>query len=831
MPLPRDGDVPLAFAQQRLWLLDRLAPGNPFYNLGGAARLRGELSVAALAAAVAEVVRRHETLRSAFGELEGRPVLRIAPAERGADGKLPLVDLSALPAAARQPEVERLAVAHRLRPFDLSRSPLLRLALVRCTAGEHVLLFALHHIIADGWSLAVLVEEVVALYGACRRGARSPLPELPVQYGDYAAWQREWLRGEVLEQELAWWRERLAGLPVVELPGDRPRPPVQSFRGGRVTSALGREATRAAMALARWHGVSLYMVLLAAFDTLVWRYGAPPDVVVGTPIANRTRREVEGLIGLFVNTLVLRTDLGGDPPFSLLLGRVRETALGAYAHQDVPFEQLVEELHPRRDLSRNPLFQLMFNLVNTPQPSRQSATELAFEPMAMPGNTALFDLQVYLGEGDDGVDLLWEYASDLFDRVTIARLAAHFGTLLTAAVSSPEERIGDLPLLGADERRQLLVEWNATGRQVPAAAVHELIAAQAARQPEAVALSWRTEPAEELSYGELMQRAASVSAALRGMGAGPETLVAVMLERTPALLVSLLGVLGAGAAYVPVDPEYPAERQRLMLEDSGATVVLTQATLAAALPAGSARVLLVQPSGALAASDGDGGDDGKRGDRRAGAAPAAAPPPPAVAPENLAYVIYTSGSTGRPKGVAIPHGALTNFLLAMRARPGLTAGDVLLAVTSPSFDIAGLELYLPLLVGGRIELASREEASDGGLLLARLRQSGATAMQATPATWRMLLAAGWGAGDEGRRLAVLCGGEALSPGLAAELTARAGSVWNVYGPTETTVWSTLAEVLPGTAVTIGGPIANTEVYVLGGNGEPVAVGVPGELYL
>ncbi len=815
VPLPRGGDVPLSFAQQRLWLLDRLAPGNPFYNLGGAARLRGELAVEALAAAVAEVVRRHETLRAGFGELDGRPVQRIAPARREAGWNLPRVDLSGLPSTARQPEVERLAVAHRQRPFDLRRPPLLRLALVRCAAGDHVLLFSLHHIVADGWSLAVLVAEVRALYGAFRRGAPSPLPELPVQYGDYAAWQREWLRGEVLERELAWWRERLAGLPLVELPGDRPRPPVQSFRGGRVYSALGREASRAVAALARWHEVSLYMLLLAAFDTLVWRYGAPPDVVVGAPIANRARREVEGLIGLFVNTLVLRTDLGGDPPFSVLLDRVRETALGAYAHQAVPFEQLVEDLHPRRDLSRNPLFQLMFNLINTPQPSRQSAAELAFEPLATPGNTALFDLQVSLAEGDDGVELQWEYASDLFDRETIERLAAHFGTLLAAAVSSPEERIGGLPLLGAEERRQLLVEWNATGRPVPAAAVHELIAAQAARQPEAVALAWGAGPAAELSYGELMRRAAGVSAALRWMGAGPETLVAVLLERTPALPVSLLGVLGAGAAYVPVDPEYPAERQRLMLEDSGAAVVLTQASLAAALTAGPARVLLVEPSGTLAEP----------------LAPAATQAPPAVAAESLAYVIYTSGSTGRPKGVAIPHGALTNFLLAMRERPGLTAGDVLLAVTSPSFDIAGLELYLPLLVGGRIELASREEAADGGLLLARLRQSGATAMQATPATWRMLLAAGWGAGDEGRRLKVLCGGEALSPGLAAELTARAGSVWNVYGPTETTVWSTLAEMRPGAAVTIGGPIANTEVYVLDGSGEPAPVGVPGELYL
>ncbi|HLX06338.1 MAG TPA: condensation domain-containing protein, partial [Thermoanaerobaculia bacterium] len=559
------GEVPLSFAQQRLWLLDRLAPGNPFYNLGGAVRLHGELSIGALAAAAAAVVQRHETLRAGFGEREGRPVQRIA-ARLGC--ALPLVDLSGLPAAAGAAAVERLAAAQQRRPFDLARPPLLRLTLVRLSGGgeagpagaEHVLLYAIHHIVADGWSLGVLVGEVGALYGAFRRGEASPLPALPVQYGDYARWQREWLRGEVLARELAWWRQRLSDLPVVELLGDRPRPPVQSFRGGRVASMLGREVSAAAAALARRQGVSLYMLLLAVFDTLVWRYGAPSDMVVGTPIANRTRREVEGLIGLFVNTLVLRTDLGGEPGFSGLLGRVRETALGAYAHQDVPFEQLVEELQPRRDLSRNPLFQLMFNLINTPLPPRTSVAELALEPMRVAGSTALFDLQVYLTEGGEdgaGVELSWEYAGDLFDRVTIERLAGHFGVLVASAVAAPEGRIAELPLLGAAERRQLAMEWNATARPLSSGAVHERIAARASRQPEAVALTWS---GGELRYGELMERAARLSAALRGIGVGvggvgAESLVGVVLERTPALVVSLLGVLGAGAAYLPVDPD------------------------------------------------------------------------------------------------------------------------------------------------------------------------------------------------------------------------------------------------------------------------------------
>ncbi|HEX3555022.1 MAG TPA: amino acid adenylation domain-containing protein, partial [Thermoanaerobaculia bacterium] len=784
----RPRDLPLSFSQQRLWLLDQLAPGNPFYNLSAAVRIAGELRVDALEAALREVVRRHETLRTGFGSQEGRPIQRIAAA---VPFGLHLVDLSALSVEEREDRVRRLAAELSRRPFDLSRPPLLRASLVRLAAAEHVLLWCIHHIVSDGWSRGVLVTEVARLYAAFVKGEPSPLPELAVQYADFALWQRGWLQGEVLERQLAYWRQRLAGAPVVEFPADRPRPPVQSFRGALHSAVFPAELSAAVAALARQQALSPYMVLLAAFLVVVRRYTGLEDVVVGTPIANRTRGELEGLIGFFVNTLVLRTGLGGDPVLTELLARVRETALGAYAHQDLPFEYLVEKLQPQRDLSRNPLFQLLFNLLNTPL-SRVESGGLVIAPLPAEGSTALLDLQVYLSDTASGLGTTWEYSTDLFDAATVERLAGHFGAVLEGIVARPEARLSELALLTAGERDQILVEWNATGRTVPVGCVHEEIAVQAARTPDAVAVVYG---GESLTYGKLERRANGLAHQLRRLGVGPEVRVGIALERSLEMVVGLLAVLKAGGAYVPLDPSYPAERLAFMREDAGLATVLTPELLSSALP-------------------------------ESDVAPASG-----VGPQNLAYVIYTSGSTGRPKGVQVPHGALTNFLASMAGTPGLTAADRLLAVTSLSFDIAGLELYLPLLVGGRIVLASRDEAADGRRLQRLIADSGATVLQATPATWRLLLESGW-PGGEG--LKALCGGEALSPVLAASLQARVGSLWNVYGPTETTVWSTLEEVRGGGPILIGRPIANTEAYVLDvldDVGQPVPVGVPGELLL
>ncbi|HKI06703.1 MAG TPA: amino acid adenylation domain-containing protein, partial [Thermoanaerobaculia bacterium] len=760
VPVPRTGELPLSFAQQRLWLLDQLAPGNPFYNLSGALRVAGSLDVEAFRAAVTEVVRRHETLRTGFVSVDGQPVQRIEPAVAF---EVPLIEV-------RPEEVRELAAELARQPFDLSSPPLLRVSLLRLGEAEHALLFSMHHIISDNWSMGLLVREVARLH------AGSPLPELPVQYGDFAVWQRGWLQGEALERQLDYWQESLAGAPVVELPTDRPRPPVQSFRGATYRTSLPSSAG----AMARERGLSPFMVLLGTFQTLVSRYTGQEDVVAGSPIANRTRSELEGLIGFFVNTLVLRTDLGGDPTAVELLSRVRETALGAYAHQDLPFEYLVERLQPQRDLSRNPLFQLMFNLLNAPV-ERVASADLSLSPLESPGSAALFDLQVYVTETPRGLSTAWEYATDLFDAATVERLARHFGTLLEGITAHPEARLSELPLLGPEERSQLLTEWNATGREVPAGLVHDWIAAQAKRTPESVAVTFG---AESLTCRELDLRANGLAWRLRDLGVGPEVRVGIALERSLDMVVAVLGVLKAGGAYVPLDPSYPAERLAFMKEDAGLAAVLESVVFEEA------------------------------------------PEPPRVdlGPDNAAYVIYTSGSTGRPKGVQIPHGALANFLASMAERPGFSARDVLLAVTSLSFDIAGLELFLPLMRGGRIVLASREETADGRRLQELLAE--ATVLQATPATWRLLIDSGW-QGNES--LKALCGGEALAPSLAASLLERAGSLWNVYGPTETTVWSTVEEIHG--PISIGRPIGNTEAYVLDGRGNPVPVGALGELVL
>ncbi|MEA2692844.1 MAG: hypothetical protein QOJ16_2231, partial [Acidobacteriota bacterium] len=797
----REGEMPLSFAQQRLWLLDQLAPGNPFYILPGGVRLSGPLEVGALAAALREVVRRHETLRTGFGNEEGRPAQWIEPA---IDLALPRIDLSSL--SEPGPEVARLAAEQARRPFDLARAPLLRVAFLVLGREKHALLFAMHHIVSDGWSLGVLVGEVARLYSAFCQGEPSPLPELAVQYTDFAAWQRQWLKGAVLERQLSYWRQRLSGASVVELPTDRPRPPMQSFRGATLRVSWPGELSQSVSAFARERGVSLYMVLLAGFETLVSRWTGQEDVVVGSPIANRTRSELEPLIGFFVNTLLLRTDLGGDPSFTLLLDRVREGALSAYAHQDLPFEQLVEDLQPRRDLSRNPLFQLMLNLINTPV-SHLESSGLVLAPLSAPGTTSLFDLQVYVTEGEPGVSTAWEFSTDLFDRSTVERLSRHFETLLGHATAHPAKRLSDLPLLSEAEGRQLLVDWNATARPLPTGHVHERIAAGASVRPESVAVVCG---GEWLSSAELDRRSNRLAHWLRRLGVGPEGMVGVALERSLEMVVALLAVLKAGGSYLPLDPSYPAERLCLMLEDSGAPVLLTEKALVERFPSYGGEVVILSRGAAVPG-------------RQVAAAPRSG-----VGPKNLAYVIYTSGSTGRPKGVQIPHGALSNFLSSMEEQPGLSTGGVLVAVTSLSFDIAGLELYLPLLSGARLVLASREEAADGALLRDLLSRSEATAMQATPATWRLLLEAGWSGGEW---LSVLCGGEALEPSLAERLRARSGSLWNLYGPTETTVWSTLAELTSAGPVAIGRPIGNTDVYLLDRRGVPVPERASGELYL
>ena len=800
--LSREHPLPVSFSQRRMWFVQQLDPQATAYNMSFALRLTGLLDVAALAAALEALVRRHEAFRTTFSLVDGAPVQRIA-----APGPVSIarVDLRHLPEPERAAAAARLFTAESGQAFDLERGPLFRFVLVQLSDTEHALLWLVHHAVFDQWSAGVASREFVLLYRAFARGEPVRLPPLPIQYADFAAWERQHLGGDALGGQLAYWRTRLADLPVLALPTDRPRPARQTFRGSYVVATIPPATLTALKQLSARHGATVFMSLLACFKLLLARYTGQEDLAVGCPIANRTRMVTEDLIGTLVNILVMRTSAAGDPTFRTFLARVRATALEAYAHQDVPFERLVEELGGARDASHSPLVQVLFNAPNAPM------TRFAFEDLDVdvfdfdPGSVQ-FDLSMTVDTEVFGRVFL-AYSTDLFEAATAHRLLAHYLRLLDEVVADAEQPLSGYELLGDAEKALLVEGWNRTAQAYPAEQrVDDLVASQARRTPDAVAVSLGD---RHLTYAALDARANQLARFLRGRGAGPGTLTGICLDRSPELLVALLAVMKAGGAYVPLDPALPRVRLENMARDAGLALVLTGAQWDTALSDLAGQVVCV--------------------DEAAGEIAACSPEPVERigSSADLAYVIYTSGSTGRPKGVEIPHRALTNFLCAMRTSPGCTARDTLLAVTTLSFDIAGLELYLPLIVGGRVELASQEEAIDGRLLVERLRQVRPTIMQATPSTWRMLIDAGWAGSDT---LTLLCGGEALSPALARELHRRAAAVWNMYGPTETTIWSTLERVEPGASrISIGRPIANTSVYILDPARHPVPVGVPGEL--
>ena len=682
----------LSFAQARLWFLDQLEPGSPMYNLPAAVALAGALDRAAFAAALGEIVRRHEVLRTVFRGAAGEPVAVVSPA---AGIALPVIDLATLPPAGRREEAARLSAEEARRPFDLAADPLLRVSLLALGATEHVALVTLHHIASDGWSIGVLARELAALYGAFRAGVASPLPELAIQYADYAVWQRRRLAGQRLEAELAWWERELAGIPpALDLPTDRPRPAMRSPRGAVAGFAIDGEALAGISALSRQRGTTLFMTLLAGFAALLQRHAGADDVVVGTPIAGRLRAETEGLIGLFVNTLVLRTDLSGSPDLVTLLARVRETTLAAYAHQEVPFERLIERVTPERDLSRPPLVQVLFSLQNAPA-GPLVLPDLALAVSEVATGTAKFELSCTLTETAGGLSGVIEYSRDLFERATAERLADHFARLLAGGVAEPRQRLAELPMLSPAEWNQLLVEHNDVGAlPVSSATLHELFAAQVARTPEAVALVAGIS-GERWTYRELDLRAEELALRLAALGVGPEVRVGVCLTRTPLLVAALLAVLKAGGAYVPLDPDYPAERLAFMLADSAAAVLVTEPALVASLPSHAA-TLIVDPD----APDSHG-------------MPAAGRVASGAVPGNLAYLIYTSGSTGRPKGVAIEHRSAVAF--ALWARTVFSAADLagVLASTSVSFDLSVFELFVTLAWGGRWCLPPTPSSSHG----------------------------------------------------------------------------------------------------------------------
>jgi amino acid adenylation domain-containing protein len=802
---PADAVLPLSFAQERLWFLDQLEPNSPVYNIPMGLHLKGALNLSVVQRCLAEIIQRHETLRTRFEAVEGRPVQVIQPAD---SFEMPLLDLSGLPEPGREIEAIRLCVEETRLPFDLTRDLMLRCKLIRLGKEEHILFLNMHHIASDGWSVGLLIRELKILYQAFCDGKPSPLSELPIQYADFAVWQREWLQGEILDKQLNYWKKQLEGAPaLLELPTDRPRPARQSYRGALLSCEMSGSLLPALVELSRREGASLFMTLLAAFQTLLHRYSGIDDVVVGSAIAGRNRAEMENLIGFFVNTLVLRGDLSGNPTFRTLLGRTREVALGAYAHQDLPFEKLVEVLQPARDLSHSPLFQVMLMLQNVPGEKLQLAG-LEATPVLTDGKISKFDLTLSLNEHEGSLRIIVEYNTDLFEEETIRRMLGQYQTLLEGIVANPDRRLSELPLLTSAEREQLLVEWNRTEAAYPKdRCLHELIEEQAGRTPDATAVIFED---KRLTYRQLDERANQLAHHLQKLGVGPDTLVGVCVDRSLEMVIGLLGILKAGGAYLPMDPSYPQERLAFMIEDAQPKVLLTQRRWMKSLAAHHAQVVqldadwpaIIGLSNTKVHSD--------------------------ATSENLAYVIYTSGSTGKPKGVQITQRAVVNFLQSMRQEPGLEADDTLLAITTLSFDIAGLELWLPLTTGARVVLAGRQTAQDGALLAELLERCEATVMQATPSTWRMLLSSGW----KGRAgLKILCGGEPWSSELARQLLERCSCLYNMYGPTETTIWSAASLIQAGQPVLIGHPIANTRFYVLDSGMQPVPLGIPGELWI
>jgi amino acid adenylation domain-containing protein len=805
----RPGARPLSFPQERLFLLDRLMPGLAAYSVPTLVRVRAQLDARLLKQACDLVVARHEILRSRITLVGGEPVQEVC--EDG-EAELTIADVRTLPASQREEEATRVLAELARRPFDLAGDVLLRVGLVHVGDAEDLLLVVLHHIASDHVSSGLLFAELDAAYTALGAGSDPHLPDLPIQYADYAQWQRDQLSGSSLEELLEYWTSRLTGAPErLDLPSDRPRPSVQSYRGALRDYTIDRADAESLRELARGCGVSTYMVLLAAFKTLLHRYTGVDDLVVGTPVSGRHYDEISTLLGFFSNTLALRSDLSGDPSFEELLARIKMTTLEAQIYQELPFEKLVEVLNPERAQSHSPIFQVLLGYDVAPaQPPTLAGCEL--EQLPVPGwSWARFDLSIVVREVPDGsLRVQLEYATDLFDETTIERLIGHYRTLLVDAARDPRRRLSQLSMLTAEERGGLLEDWNATAHPYDRRCLHERFSEVAERAGDSVAVLAGD---QRITYRELERRSNQLARELAGRGIGAGTLVGICMERSVDLVVALIGVLKSGAAYVPIDPSYPPQRQELMLLDAAAPLLLTQERF----------VGVVDPRGAsVICLDGD-------GDRNLIAGHDDGPLGVICDPEQLAYVIYTSGSTGTPKGVEVTHRSVANLMAQMRSWPGLDDRDVVANLTTPAFDLSVPDWYLPLTTGARLVIIPREATLDGVELADWLARSGATFVQATPTTWQLLVDAGWkGSAD----LKIVCGGEALPRGLANELVSRGAALWHVYGPTETTVWSSVLELEPADGpVKLGGPILNTTFYVLDAHRELVPIGVPGELHI
>ena len=807
--------APLSFAQQRLWFLEQLEPGSPAYHIPAIFQLQGELNVSALTASLNEIVRRHEALRTHFAAVNGQPSQQIA---NDVTVSVPLEDLQHTPADQREIEMAKLTAAETRRPFDLSQDSLLRACLLKLAPDEHRLILTMHHIASDGWSRGVLLNELSVLYKDFLSGKRPSLDPLPIQYADFAVWQRKHLAGERLAKQLTYWKNQLAGAPPrLELPADFPRPAGQQYRGNHLPLQIDQTLYEELKRVSQQAGTTLFMTLLAAFNVLLYRYSRQEDIVVGSPIANRTRAEMEGLIGFFVNTLVLRTNLAGNPTFLELLTQVKNTTLDAYDHQDVPFEKLVEELQPERALSYNPIFQVMFVLHNATAASAQMPG-LTVTSLDVDTGTSKFDLALSLVEEADGMMGYLEYNVDLFAEETMRRFWHHFQVLLISIAQDPSQQIGTLPLTDEAEQKQVVVDWNETTAVYPQIPVHQHVERQAAQSPTAVAAEF---PDQTVTYAELNRRANQLAHALQKEGVAPDVKVALSVERSLEMLVGLLGILKAGGAYVPLDPTYPQERLAYMLADSGAKVLLTQSSLLPAMPAHQAKVICLDSDWGTVAQESE------------------VNPTSRVSLDDLIYIIYTSGSTGRPKGVALPQRAIANLLEWQLQNSACGVGDKTLQFTTLSFDVSCQEIFATLCSGGTLVMIDEEIRRDPERLAELVAEKQVNRIF-LPFVALQQLAEAFAAQPEldlQLRELITAGEQLQTTPPLTTLFERlpACRLSNHYGPSETHVAT--AYDLPADPNTwdalppIGQPIANTQIYLVDPFMQPVPIGVPGELLI
>jgi len=803
---------PTSFAQQRLWFLDCLLDASALYNIPWAIRLNGLLDAPALQQSFVAIIERHEVLRTSFIE-QGGDSLQIISAS--IPFQCESIDLSRLTQENQNKESQRILDTEANKPFDLKQAPLIRALLVKLSEQEHILLVTLHHIISDGWSMGLFQQELTKLYTAFSQGQSTELSELPIQYADYAVWQREWLQGEVLNKQLGYWKMQLTDVPVLNLPTDYPRPKQLSYRGAQVPIHLSSELTQNLNTLSQNQGATLFMTLLAAFQVLLHRYSGQDDIVVGSPIAGRTKQETENLIGFFVNTLVLRSDLSGAPNFNTLLNRVRKVCLDAYTNQDIPFEKLVAELKPKRDLSRHSLFQVMLVLQPAAEQSFQ-APDITSSDVSLTNTTAKFDLSLSVQESSEGLKGSIEYSTDLFEASTILRLIKHFKNLLEGIVANPLCQISDLPLLTTPERYQQLVQWNNTDRSYDFDfCIHQLFEAQVEKTPDAIAVVYEE---QQLSYSALNEKANQLANYLQSMGVKPEVLVGICMERSLEIVIGLLGVLKAGGAYLPLDPGNPADRLSFMLDDAQVPILLTQSNLKQTLPEISAQIICLDDE--LETLSQFSSENIKC----------------EVSGENLAYVIYTSGSTGTPKGAMNTHRGICNRLLWKQEAYQLTVDDKVLQKTPISFDVSVWEFFWTLLNGASLVIARPGGHQDSAYLAQIIFEQKITTLHFVPSMLQVFVEE-QGIEEKCASLKrVFSSGEALTFDLQKRLFNRLNNIQlhNLYGPTEAaidvTYWQCQRESLVN-QIPIGKPIANTQVYILDLHLNPVPIGVPGELHI